>query len=239
MRGPTAADAFLLCGQGGQAVARMLISLGMTIDFVDNDGNTALDYGVAQDRLEMTGFLTSMGAHVNVNTVNLSNNPAMDALLNEVREEKEARRVNRKRKRNEDFSTEACPDGQRRSAMVSWAYSGTEAEELEILPEDVTVIHENDQVWACVLPEKSTTAAKRIRRSAPRPQEKYWTCLAFVPGTSRDFAGGLHTDIRMNIGILVLARIFGCLLNYNATLKVNGHRIVNIGCTCRINTERE
>ena len=35
------------------AVARMLISLGMTINFVNNNGNTALDYAVVNERFEM------------------------------------------------------------------------------------------------------------------------------------------------------------------------------------------
>ena len=96
----------------------------------------------------------------------------MNAVLNAVREKREAHGESRKRKRDVE-STEACPNGQKRSAIISWTYPDTEAEELEILREDVTVIHESDQFLACIFPEKPTTAAKRIRRSAPRPQEKY------------------------------------------------------------------
>ena len=94
------------------------------------------------------------------------------ALPAEVREKREAHGRSRKRKRDVQ-STEACPNGQKQSAIISWTYSDTEAEEPEILREDVTLIHENDQFLARVFPEKSTTAAKRIRRSASRPQKKY------------------------------------------------------------------
>ena len=118
----------------------------------------------------MVRLLTSMGAQVN--SLGLSKSHAMEALLQEVREKREAQGESRKRKRDVE-STEACPNGQKRSAIISWTYSDTEAEEPEILREDVTVIHENEQFLACVFPEKSTAAAKRIRRSAPRPQEKY------------------------------------------------------------------
>ena len=163
---------FYAAREGNVAVARMLISLGMTINFVDNRGSTALDYAVVHDRLEMVTLvrlLTSMGAQIN--SVSLSKSQAMEALLREVREKRGAHRESRKRKR--DVHSSACPSGMRRSATVSWTYSDTEAEEPEILPDDVTVIHENDQFLACTFPEKYSTTAKRIRRSAPRPQEKY------------------------------------------------------------------
>ena len=161
---------FYAAREGSVAVARLLLSLGMTVNFVDIDGNTALDYAVANERFEMVRLLTSMGAHVNA--VSLSKSPAMDALLNEAREKREAHGESRKRKRDVE-PTEACPNGHKRSSIVSWTYSDTEAEEPEILREDVTVIHESDAFLACMFPEKSTPAAKRIRRSAPRPQTKY------------------------------------------------------------------
>ena len=160
---------FYAAREGNVAVARLLISLGMTIDFVDNRGSTALDYAIVHDRLEMVRLLTSMGAQIN--SVSLSKSQAMEALLREVREKRGAHRESRKRKR--DVHSSACPSGMRRSAIVSWTYSDTEAEEPEILCEDVTVIHENDHFFACEFLEKSTTAAKRIRRSAPRPQETH------------------------------------------------------------------
>ena len=121
------------------------------------------------DRLEMVRLLTSMGAQIN--SVSLSKSQAMEALLREVREKRGAHRESRKRKR--DVHSSARPSGMRRSATVSCTYPDTEAEEPEILPDDVTVIHENDQFLACAFPEKSTTTAKRIRRSAPGPQGKY------------------------------------------------------------------
>ena len=161
---------FYAAREGNVAVARLLLSLGMRVNFVDSDGNTALDYAVVNQRFEMVRLLTSTGAHVN--TVSLSKSPAMDALLSEAREKREAHGESRKRKREVE-STEACPNGQKRSSIVSWTYSDTEAEEPEILREDVTVIHENEQFLACVFPEKSTTAAKRIRRSAACPHTRY------------------------------------------------------------------
>ena len=160
---------FYAAREGNVAVARMLISLGMTIDFVDNRGSTALDYAIVHDRLEAVRLLTSMGAQIN--SVSLSKSQAMEALLREVREKRGAHRESRKRKR--DVHSSACPNGQRRSAIVSWTYSDTEADEPEILHKDVTVIHENDSFFACAFPEKSTTTAKRIRRPAPRPQETH------------------------------------------------------------------
>ena len=135
----------------------------------------------------MVRLLESMGA--NLNSVSPSKSEAMEALLNEVREKRGDRGESRKRKRDVD-PTQACPNGQKRSAIVSWTYSDTEAEEPEILSGDARVIYENDQFFACAFPEKSTAAAKRIRRSAPRPQERIWTCRAFVHGTSRDVASG-------------------------------------------------
>ena len=160
---------FYAAREGNVAVARLLISLGMTVNFVDSDGNTALDYAVVNERFEMVRLLASMGA--NLYSVSPSKSEAMEALLKEVREKRGAQRESRKRKRDVDSS--ACPNGMRRSAIVSWTYSDTEAEEPEILREDVTVIHENEQFFACTFPEKSTTAAKRIRRSAPCPQETH------------------------------------------------------------------
>ena len=44
------------------AVARLLISLGMRVNFVDNSGKTALDYAVLNERFEMVRLLASMGA---------------------------------------------------------------------------------------------------------------------------------------------------------------------------------
>ena len=165
---------FYAAREGNVAVARMLISLGMTIDFVDNRGSTALDYAIVHDRLEMVRLLTSMGAQIK--SVSLSKSQAMEALLREVREKRGAHRESRKRKR--DVHSSACPSGMRRSAIVSWTYSDTEAEEPEILREDVTVVNENDNFFACTFPEKSTTTAKRIRRSASRPQETHMDVLS-------------------------------------------------------------
>ena len=100
-----------------------------------------------------------MGAHIN--SLSLSKREAMEALLKEVREKRGAHREVRKRKR--DVHSHACPNGQRRSAVISWTYSDTEAVEPEILREDVTVINDNDDLSACAFPETSRTAAKRIR----------------------------------------------------------------------------
>ena len=165
---------FCAAREGNVAVVRMMISLGITIDFVDNRGSKALDSAIVHDRLEMVRLLTSMGAQIS--SISLSKSRAMEALLKEVRQKRGAHRDSRKRKR--DVHSSACPNGQRRSAIVSWTYSDTEAEEPEILREDVTVINENDQFFACTFPEKSTTTAKRIRRSAPRPQETHMDVLS-------------------------------------------------------------
>ena len=163
------------------AVARLLISLGMRVNLVDNHGNTALDYAVLHERFDMVRILASMGADLNSASPWWSQamihslpppRTRLNAVLKEVREKREAHGESRKRKRDVK-STEACPNGQKRSAIISWTYSDTEAEEPKILGEDVAVIHENDQFLACVFPENSTTAAKRMRRSAPRQQEKY------------------------------------------------------------------
>ena len=51
------ADLFVPAREGNVAAARMLISLGMTVNFVDNCGSTALDYAIVHDRLEMLRFL--------------------------------------------------------------------------------------------------------------------------------------------------------------------------------------
>ena len=161
---------FYAAREGNVAVARLLISLGMTVNSVDSNGNTALDYAVVNERFEMVRLLTSMGAQVN--SFSLSKSHAMEALLQEVREKRETHGESRKRKRDVEL-TEACPNGQERSAIISWTYCDTEAEVPEILREDVTVIYENNQFLACVFPEKSTTAAKGIRRSALCPHEKY------------------------------------------------------------------
>ena len=161
---------FYAAREGNVAVARMLLSLGMTIDFVDSRGATALNYATVHDRFEMVRLLTSLGAEINSHGLCMTR--AMEALLKEVREKRGAREESKKRKRDVN-TTEACPNGQTRSAIVSWTYSDTQAEEPEILSEDVSVIDENDQFLACAFSEKSTAAAKRIRRSAPRPQEKY------------------------------------------------------------------
>ena len=130
----------------------MLISLGMTLDFVDNRGSTALDYAIAHDRLEMFRLLTSMRAQIT--SLSLSKSPAMEALLNEVREKRGAR------KRKRDAHSSACPNGQRRAAIVSRTYSDTEAEETEILREDVTVIHENDHFYLRISGEVNNDSQK-------------------------------------------------------------------------------
>ena len=123
-----------------RTVARLLLSLGMTVNFVDSDGNTALDYAVLHERFHMVRFFASMGAELN------SASPwwtqAMNAVLKEVQAHRENRKENRKRKR-EEHSAEACPDGQRRAANVCWTYSDTEPAEPTILRKDATVIHDN------------------------------------------------------------------------------------------------
>ena len=190
---------FYAAREGNVAVARMLISLGITIDFVDNRGSTALDYAIVHDRLEMVRLLTSMGAQIS--SLSLSKSRAMEALLKEVREKRGAHGESRKRKRDVD-PTQACPNGQRRSAIVSWTYSDTEAEEPEILREDVTVINENDQFLACTFQQKSTTTAKRIRRSAPCPQETHMDVLSVC---AWDKSGLLQV-----VSISVLTSILAC-----------------------------
>ena len=47
---------FYAAREGNVAVARLLISLGMTVNFVDNKGNTALDYAVVNERLKWCAF---------------------------------------------------------------------------------------------------------------------------------------------------------------------------------------
>ena len=84
----------------GNMVAKMLISLGMTINFVDNNGKMALDYAVVNDRFEMVRLLTSMGAHIN--SASLSKSQAMEALRKEVRDKNAERRESRQRKRDAD-----------------------------------------------------------------------------------------------------------------------------------------
>ena len=196
---------FYAARQGNVVVAGLRISLGMRVNFVDKNGNTALDaldYAVVNERFEMVRLLASMGADLSAHRCQKANHfetlihngivqrvqrrvsivvhksQAMNAVLKEVREKSESHGEGRKRKRDVE-STEACPKWQKRSALISWTYSGTEAEEPEILREDVTVIHENDQFLACVFPENLTTAAKRIRRSALRLQEKYVNVSSF------------------------------------------------------------
>ena len=129
---------FYAAREGNVAVARLLISLCIGIDFADKRGDTALDSAIVHDRFEMVRLLTSMGAQIN--PLSDPNSRAMKALLKEVREKRGARET-RKRKRSALWS--ACPHGQKRSDIVSWTYCDTEAEEPEILREDVTVIHEN------------------------------------------------------------------------------------------------
>ena len=147
------------------------MSLGMSVNWVDSNGNTALDYAVLHDRFQMVRFLASMGAELN--SASPWWTPAMNAVLKEVQAHRENRKESRKRKR-EEHSAEACPDGQRRAATVCWTYSDTKPEEPTILRKDATVIHDNADFFACTLSEKtSKRAAKRIRRSALRPQEKY------------------------------------------------------------------
>ena len=109
------------------------------------------------------------------------------------------------RKRKRDVHSSACPNGMRRSAIVSWTYSDTEGEEPEILREDVTVIHENDQFFACAFPEKSTTAAKRIRCSVPPPQERHMDVSNICAWESRNFASGFDIDLNTHVSRLMLA----------------------------------
>ena len=93
------------------------------INFVDNNGNTALDYAVVNEGFAMVRLLTSIGAHIN--SLSLSKSQAMEARLKQVREKRDAHGDSRNRKRDVD-STEACPNRQKRSAIVPWTYSDTE-----------------------------------------------------------------------------------------------------------------
>ena len=79
----------------------------MTVNFVDNKGNTSLDYAVVNERFEMVRLLTSMGAQVNSLTVSLSKSHAMEALVQELHEKREAHGESRKRKRDVE-STEGA-----------------------------------------------------------------------------------------------------------------------------------
>ena len=88
-----------------------------------------------------------------------------------------APRENRKRKRNVE-STDACPNGQERSAIASWTYSDTDAVETRVHRAAVKVVHDRERFFACTCPTKSATVAKRIRRSANRPQETYSNILS-------------------------------------------------------------
>ena len=179
---------FYAAREGNVPVARILLSLGMSINFVDDRGATALDYAIAHDQLQMARLLTSMGAHINAQ--NLCKSEEMETLLKEVRQTRGAHRDNRQRKR--DVHSSACPNGEKRSAIVSWTYSNTEAEEPEILRQDVSVILENDDFFACTFPEKSTMAAKRIRRSAPRPQETHMDVLSVCAWDGPGLASGFN-----------------------------------------------
>ena len=161
---------FYAAREGNIEVARMILSLGTDVDFVDKYGETALDYAVRHDCVKMVLFLVSMGAAVTSVSLKLAKSDTMKSILQEAHERKEARTAPRKRKRDFD-SIEAFPNGLRRAANVSWAYSGTEAPEPEILRQEVEVIHENERYFACAFAGISDTVAKRIRRSAPRPQE--------------------------------------------------------------------
>ena len=60
---------FYAAREGNVAVARLLISLGMTVNFVDNSGNTALDNAVLNERFEMVRLLASMGGDLNSATL--------------------------------------------------------------------------------------------------------------------------------------------------------------------------
>ena len=179
---------FYAAREGNVPVARILLSLGMSINFVDDRGATALDYAIAHNQPQMARLLTSMGAHINAQ--NLCKSAEMEALLKEVRQTRGAHRDSRKRKR--EVQSSACPNGEKRSAIVSWTYANTEAEEPEILRKDVGVILENNAFYACTFPHKSTTTAKRIRRSAPRPQETHMDVLSVCAWDGPGLASGFN-----------------------------------------------
>ena len=135
----------------------------------------------------MVRFLASMGT--NLNSVSPSKSQAMEALLKEVREARGAHGESRKRKRDVD-STQACRNGQKRSAILSWTYSDTEAEEPEILSGDV----QSSMSTTNVCPAHFLRSRHRQPRgSGVRHlvrRKHIWTCRAFVRGTSREFASG-------------------------------------------------
>ena len=197
-----AADAVVLRRQGGQCAGCQ------DTDFAWHDHRLfrqpwkhGLDHAIAHDRLEMGRLLTAMGAQID--SLSLSKSQAMEALLKEVREKRGAHRESRKRKR--DVHSSACPNGQRRSAIVSWTYSDTEAEEPEILREDGAVIHEN--IWRSRQRQPRGSGARHLSR-----KKRTWTCRAFVPGTSWDFASGFDIVVNMHISILILTLILLSIL---------------------------
>ena len=80
MLGPIEAYAFVLRGKRGQCGGGQDASFtGITSKFVDNNGNTVLDYAVVSDRFEIVRLSTSMGAQVN--SLSLSKSHAMEARL--------------------------------------------------------------------------------------------------------------------------------------------------------------
>ena len=105
VRGPTAADAFVSCGRGGPCCGGQDAHLTrQDHSLVDNRGSMAADYAIVHACFEIIWSLS------------LSKSEAIEALLKEVREQTEARRAIRNRKRDV-HATEACPNGQRQSAI--------------------------------------------------------------------------------------------------------------------------
>ena len=121
-----------------------------------------------------------MGAHIN--SLSLSKSEAMEAVLKEVREKRLANRESGKRKRDV-HSSEACPNAQKRSANVAWAYSVSE------------------YAHGTLADRLAAEFEKRLRREGqPRGsgvrhlvrRKCVQKCRAFVPGTSRNFASEIH-----------------------------------------------
>ena len=76
-----------------------------------------------------------------------SKSQAIEALLKEVREKREAHRESRKRKRDVD-STAACPNGQTRSVIATCAGTDTEAADPKFRRKDVTAVDDNAEFIA-------------------------------------------------------------------------------------------
>ena len=196
---------------GNVSVARLLISLGLSVNLADCDGKTALDHAIDGDHKEVIRLLTSMGAHIGPRDVG---------------------RESRKRKRTL-HATDICPYGGKRAAMVAWAYKTMEAEEPEVLREDVEVVHESSDFFACSITQTSKRAAKRIRRSAPCPQEECMKVSSVCARNKSGLASGLYTRIHIKIDTSTSINII------LAPMQVSRHAIINIRSDFGISLELE